>query len=165
MTKLLPISSVHADDVENLLDAAFGADRHQRTAYLLREGMEIIEHLSFAIMDGDQLVGSIQCWPISVSGAALVLVGPVAVSPERQNQGLGQKLMNAMLTAILPSDAPMVMIGDPEYYGRFGFSADNTFGWTLPGPWEPRRLLLRNPLASALPETGMVGPRLPDSAL
>lgn len=165
MTKLLPLSSVHADDVENLLDAAFGADRHQRTAYLLRQGMEVIEHLSFAIMDDDQLVGSIQCWPISVNGTALVLVGPVAVSPERQNQRLGQTLMNAMLTAVLPSDAPMVMIGDPEYYGRFGFSADGTSGWKLPGPWEPRRLLLRKPLNSALPETGVVGPRLRDSAL
>lgn len=165
MTKLLPLSSVHADDVENLLDAAFGVDRHQRTAYLLRQGMTVIDHLSFAIIDESQLVATIQCWPISVNGAPMILVGPVAVSPERQNQGLGQTLMNAMLTAVMASDAPMAMIGDPEYYGRFGFSADGTSGWRLPGPWEPRRLLLRNPSNSELPEAGMVGPRLPDSAL
>lgn len=165
MTKLLPLSSVHADDVENLLDDAFGADRHQRTAYLLRQGMSVIDHLSFAIVDESQLVGTIQCWPISVNGEPLVLVGPVAVSPERQNQGLGHKLMYAMLKAIRPSDAPMVMIGDPEYYGRFDFSADGTNGWRLPGPCEPRRLLLRNPSNSALPKVGVVGPRLADSAL
>ncbi len=158
MTKLLPLSSVHADDVENLLDNAFGADRHQRTAYLLRQGVSVIDHLSYAIVDDKILVGSIQCWRVSVGNTPLILVGPVAVSPEWQNQGLGHILMNATLDAILPDDAPMVMIGDPEYYGRFGFSADATGGWTLPGPWEPSRLLLRNPRMTTLPEAGLVGP-------
>jgi predicted N-acetyltransferase YhbS len=160
VTTLLPLSGVSADAVENLLDDAFGSDRHQRTAYRLRQDMLVIEHLSFAVVEGGEVVGSIQCWPVSVAGVPLIVVGPVAVSPRRQNQGIGHRLMYATLDAILAADAPMVMIGDPEYYGRFGFVADRTGGWTLPGPWEPRRLLLRNPLGANLPETGMVGPRL-----
>jgi predicted N-acetyltransferase YhbS len=160
MTKLLPLSGVSAGDVENLLDDAFGADRHQRTAYLLRQGMPVIDHLSFAVVDGGKVVGSIQCWPVSVGDAPLILVGPVAVSSERQNQGIGHSLMHATLDAARPDDAPMVMIGDPEYYGRFGFVADRTGGWTLPGPWEPHRLLLRDLQELELPQTGMVGPRL-----
>jgi predicted N-acetyltransferase YhbS len=52
----------------------------------------------------------------------------------------------------------MVMIGDPEYYGRFGFEAEGTSGWTLPGPGDPRRLLLRNSNMVALPTHGMLGP-------
>jgi predicted N-acetyltransferase YhbS len=165
VTKLIPLSSIRADDVENLLDDAFGADRHQRTAYLLRQGMDVIAHLSFAIIDEDILAGSIQCWPVSVSGAPLILVGPVAVSSKRQNQGIGHQLMNAALCAVSPCDAPMVMIGDPEYYGRFGFEAGGTGGWTLPGPWEPHRLLLRNPLMQVLPGSGKVAPRTPNSCL
>lgn len=156
---LLPLSSVPADDVEKLLDDAFGAERHKRTAYLLRQGMTMVEHLSFAVVEGDGLCGTIQCWPISVGNTPLLLVGPVAVSTAKQNQGFGQKMMRAMLAAVEPDDAPMVMIGDPEYYGRFGFDAEQTGGWTLPGPWEPRRLLLRNPHGLTLPQSGLLGPR------
>jgi predicted N-acetyltransferase YhbS len=157
---IVPISSVAADDIENLLDDAFGADRRGRTAYLLRDGIPAIAHLSFAIIDEYAVVGSIQCWPVSVAAAPLILVGPVAVASARQNQGLGHRLMLKSLDAMTDGDAPMVMIGDPEYYGRFGFCADNTAGWTLPGPWEPRRLLLCNPHDVPLPKNGMLGPRL-----
>jgi predicted N-acetyltransferase YhbS len=160
MVALVPLGSVRANDIEKLLDDAFGADRHNRTAYLLRKEMPIIAHLSFAVADASSALGSIQCWPVSVGEAPLILVGPVAVASARQNQGLGHRLMNAMLDAMTNEDAPMVMIGNPEYYGRFGFHAAGTAGWTLPGPWEPRRLLLRNSQAVALPQKGMLGPRL-----
>ena len=122
--------------------------------------MPVIGHLSFAVIDDGAVVGSIQCWPVSIAGAPLILVGPVAVSSQRQNQGIGQLLMHATLDAALPTDPPMVMIGDPEYYSRFGFVADETGGWTLPGPWEAHRLLLRNPDAAPLPKMGLLGPRL-----
>jgi predicted N-acetyltransferase YhbS len=121
--------------------------------------MPVIRHLSFAAVASDALVGSIQCWPVAVGAQDLILVGPVAVDPSCQNQGIGRRLMKAMLAAAVPDDAPMVMIGDPEYYGRFGFDATATSGWILPGPWEPRRLLLRNPAQLPLPEKGMLGPR------
>lgn len=159
MTSLLPLSSVPADDVENLLDDAFGTDRHKRTAYLLRQGMPVIDHLSFAIVESEGLRGSIQCWPVSVGETPLILVGPVAVSPMRQGQGLGHLLMHAMLAAVTTEDAPTVMIGDPEYYGRFGFDAAQSGGWHLPGPWEAHRLLIRNPHGVALPQAGTLGPR------
>jgi predicted N-acetyltransferase YhbS len=160
MTKTVPLSSIRADDVDELLDQAFGADRHGRTAYLLRRNMPVIDHLSFAVLDDEVLVGSIQCWPVAVGNAPLILVGPVAVSPARQNQGIGRLLMHTSLDAVAADDPPMVMIGDPEYYSRFGFVADETDGWTLPGPWEPHRLLLRNPNRVKLPVTAMLGPRL-----
>ena len=140
-----PLSGISADALNALLDDAFGADRHMRTAYLLRKGMVAINHLSFGILDEGELVASIQCWPVRVDKAELILVGPVAVATHRQN-------------AVTPQDAPMVMIGDPEFYGRFGFEAEGTSGWTLPGPWEPRRLLLRNSDRLALPTHGMLGP-------
>jgi predicted N-acetyltransferase YhbS len=153
-----PLSGISADALNALLDDAFGTDRHLRTAYLLRKGMAAIDHLSFGILDNGELLASIQCWPVRVGKANLILVGPVAVATHRQSEGLGKRLMQLMLNAATPQDAPMVMIGDPEYYGRFGFEAEGTSGWTLPGPWEPRRLLLRNSHMVALPPHDMLGP-------
>ncbi|MBK7163266.1 MAG: N-acetyltransferase [Sphingomonadales bacterium] len=157
MTELVPLDQIPPVQIEALLDAAFGADRYGRTAYLLRKGSTAIDALSFAIKDDDKLVGSIQCWPVQIAGTKLVLVGPVAVLPERQGQGIGHRLMYASLDAAAGLSEPaMVMIGDPEYYDRFGFTAAETGGWTLPGPWERRRLLARNVRAHHLPGTGML---------
>lgn len=158
MTHIVPLTDIDDRNIDALLDDAFGTDRHGRTAYRLREGANAIQHLSFGCTESGQLVGSIQCWPVKIEHAPLILVGPVAVATSRQNKGIGRNLMDAMLAAHSHRDAPMVMIGDPEYYGRFGFSADGTSGWTLPGPWEPHRLLLRNPDAATLPVHGMLAP-------
>jgi predicted N-acetyltransferase YhbS len=157
MTSLLPLSAVAPDSIETLLDAAFGEDRHGRTAYRLREGSSAVEALSFAIVDDDVLIASIQCWPVRIGEQKLVLVGPVAVHPDRQNEGHGRRLMHSMLEAASKiGDPPMVMIGDQEYYERFGFTAEATGGWTLPGPWEAHRLLARNVTRQELPATGML---------
>jgi predicted N-acetyltransferase YhbS len=157
MADLLPLAGVDPASIETLLDRAFGADRHGRTAYRLRKGSRFIDPLSFAVCDGSVLIAAIQCWPVQIAGSPLVLVGPVAVDPDHQNAGNGRRLMHAMLEAAPKIGEPaMVMIGDPEYYGRFGFSADLTAGWTLPGPWEAHRLLARNGAGRALPTNGML---------
>lgn len=154
--RLTSLSHADPDTVEALLDAAFGTDRHARTAYRIREGMTAIDALSFAAFDGDALIGTLQCWPVAVGDADVVLVGPVAVSPDRQRSGLGRQLMTTLMAAA--PNTPMTMIGDPEYYGRFfGFTADATGEWDVPGPVERSRLLARN--ASGLPRTGTLGPR------
>lgn len=158
MTHLVSLSDIDERRIDALLDDAFGTDRHGRTAYMLRTNATAIDHLSFACTDDGRLLGSIQCWPVQVENAPLILVGPVAVATARQNEGIGRSLMQQMLSALSKRDAPMVMIGDPEYYGRFGFSSEGTSGWTLPGPWQPHRLLLRNPNHVTLPVHGMLAP-------
>ena len=87
----MPIATVDADQVEHLLDRAFGPNRHERTAYKIRGAAPPIAALSFAAMDDGILIGSIQCWPVALSGtdggpAPLVMVGPVAVAV-RDQQG------------------------------------------------------------------------------
>ncbi|MEQ1550436.1 N-acetyltransferase [Sphingorhabdus sp.] len=157
MPELIALNSVAPEKVERLLDDAFGADRFGRTAYLLRKHSKPIAPLSFAMLEKGEPVGSIQCWPVRIGDFPIVLVGPVAVIPKLQSKGIGHQLMHAMLAAAAKIEEPvMVMIGDPEYYGRFGFSAEQTGGWLLPGPWEPRRLLARNANGVTLPETGML---------
>lgn len=150
--------------IETLLDSAFGTDRKTRTAYRLREGMAPIRELTFIAHDeGGRLIGSIQCWPIelrSAEGVApLILLGPVAVAPDLQRSGVGKRLMHKALTIADATDKPpMLLIGDVEYYGKFGFDADATAGWTVPGPVDRNRLLARLKPGANLPETGALGP-------
>ena len=163
---LIPLDNVDPALVEALLDRAFEPDRHKRTAYKVREGMDWLPGLSFAAIDGEEhLVGTIQCWPVALNDSAgrahpMIMVGPVAVLPEHQGAGIGQALMSASLAAIDPrAPLPQVMIGDPEYYGRFwGFTNAFTAGWDLPGPFEQRRLLVRCDEPAVLPKEGMLGP-------
>lgn len=157
MAELVSLKIVSPAAIEPLLDSAFGKDRFQKTAYRLRMGSEPIAALSFALMDEVVLIACIQCWRVMISNTQLVLVGPVAVHPDHQNQGHGNRLMLNMIKAAQEiGELPMVMVGDDSYYGRFGFSADATAGWEMPGPWEPHRLLARNPAGHALPAIGML---------
>ncbi len=161
------MSNIEPQAVEDLLDAAFGTDRFGRTAYRIREGVDAVAALSFALVEDGALVGTIQCWPVALrspdaTAVPLVMVGPVAIRPDVQRGGHGRALMARMLDAAeTGADGALMMIGDPEYYGRFfGFTADATGEWDLPGPFEKRRLLARAVNGHRLPvRAGMIGPR------
>jgi predicted N-acetyltransferase YhbS len=149
--------------IETLLDDAFGRDRHGRTAYRLRVGCEPLDDLSLVARDGERLIGSVQYWDIALDDGhrrhALTLLGPVAVAPDRQQEGIGKALVARSLAA---ADArghdAILLIGDPEYYSRFGFSQLPTAFWIVPGPVERRRLLARLGPRVALPRAGVLGP-------
>jgi predicted N-acetyltransferase YhbS len=170
MTDMISLNASDQVAVESLLDDAFGSDRRSRTAYLLRAGLDYMPALSFGLIKDTRLIGSIQCWPVMITAddkdadkeaetVPLVLVGPVAVATDCQGCGYGHALMEAMLeAAMLEGNPPLVMIGDAEYYSRFGFSASETGGWKLPGPFEQHRLLLRNKGDYILPISGIIGP-------
>ncbi|MBB5718979.1 putative N-acetyltransferase YhbS [Stakelama sediminis] len=166
---LVPLDHIPPDAVEALLDSVFGVDRHQRTAYQVRDGMTAISSLSFAALapTTHDLVGSIQCWPVQLTTTQdiypLIMVGPVAVHPDHQDVGIGRALMWRVIelaaadTGLAGRDG-LMLIGDPDYYGRlFGFSDAHTGGWRLPGPFERHRLLALGDAIPALP--GIVGPR------
>ncbi|PKB25018.1 putative N-acetyltransferase YhbS [Novosphingobium kunmingense] len=163
---LIPLDNVDPALVEALLDRAFEPERHKRTAYKVREGADWLPGLSFAAIDAEEhLVGTIQCWPVALTDSAgrrhpMIMIGPVAVLPEHQGAGIGQALMTASLAALSPqAPLPQVMIGDPEYYGRFwGFANTHTGGWNLPGPFEQHRLLARTDNPAVLPREGVLGP-------
>jgi predicted N-acetyltransferase YhbS len=168
MIEIAPLDRVGPDDVEALLDAAFGHDRKARTAYRMREGVNALPGLSFAALGKGRLLGSLQSWPVVLEEAdgrrtSMMLVGPVAVLPDLQRGGIGKKLMDALINAAASQgqDA-LIMIGDPEYYGRFfGFAADATGGWDVPGPVERHRLLARISRPGGVPLQGRV---IPDPA-
>ena len=177
---IIPLEAVEPAMIEEVLDRAFGPDRHARTAYRIREGMAWLPGLSLAALDeNDLLVATIQCWPVGLQTkqgqVPLVMVGPVAVVPERQGEGFGVGLMSAMLAedarlassggrlsssseAVGQTGLPQFLIGDASYYGRWGFSAAMTGGWRCPGPYEQDRLLARGHGLAAMPAEGMLGP-------
>jgi predicted N-acetyltransferase YhbS len=166
---IIPLEAVDPAMIEEVLDRAFGPDRHARTAYRIRAGMAWLPGLSLAALDADALlVATIQCWPVGLQTkkgqVPLVMVGPVAVVPERQGEGFGIGLMSAMLAedARLAATGgralPQMLIGDAEYYGRWGFSAAMTGGWRCPGPYEQHRLLARGHGLAAMPAEGLLGP-------
>ncbi len=163
MIALVPLAQIDPQAVEALLDRAFGTDRRARTAYRVRAGTTAIPELSFAaLLDDGSLAGTIQCWPVALAcdsgeSVPMVMVGPVAVEPVLQQGGIGRVLTEHMLA--VAGDQPLMLIGDPEYYERFfGFIADRTGQWRLPGPFEARRLLARG---EGVPDcAGMLGPRV-----
>lgn len=161
---LVPLAGVDGAAVEALLDRAFEPERRGRTAYKVRGDALPVPALSFAATNGGVLAGTVQCWPVAFfpdGGAAvpLTMVGPVAVAPERQRDGVGRRLMDRALAAAAVErlDDGLVLIGDPGYYGRFfGFTPERTGAWRLPGPVERHRLLARG---SRVPDgAGALGP-------
>jgi predicted N-acetyltransferase YhbS len=171
VSRMMPLDSQPQAAIERLLDAAFGPDRHGRTAYRIRAGMPWLPALSFALVEDGALIGSLQSWPVALTRAEggqmpLIMVGPVAVDPAHQKGGHGRALMDAVVAAARAQRTePLMMIGDPEYYGRFwGFSADGTAGWDAPGPFERRRLLALSVDGTAVGGKGMLAPRIARAA-
>ncbi|MCI4589659.1 N-acetyltransferase [Sphingobium sp. BYY-5] len=168
VSHILPLDSQPDEAIEHLLDAAFGTDRHGRTAYRIRQGMPWLPALSFAVVDdAGALIGSLQSWPVALTQAdgcqiPLIMVGPVAVAPAHQQGGHGRAMMDAVIAAAREQRTePLMMIGDPEYYGRFwGFTDEGTSGWDAPGPFEKRRLLALSVDGRPVGGVGILAPRI-----
>ncbi len=133
----------HAAAIEAILDEAFGADRHGKTVYRLREGVDPVGALCFVAIEGEAVEGTIRYWPVSIAGGIpALMLGPVAVSGGRRNEGLGGVLIRYSLERAAELGHRIVLlVGDAPYYGRFGFSRSLALGLTLPGPVDPERVL------------------------
>lgn len=167
MTRIEQLASANDAAIRAILDAAFGPDRHGRTAYRIRLGMAWLTELSFAAFgESGDLVGTVQCWPVALHLAdggevPLIMVGPVAVAPAVQHRGIGRALMDRLIDTVdTHPREPLMMIGDPDYYGRFWrFTAEQTGQWAAPGPVERHRLLARAGAEAPWSGAGMLGPR------
>ena len=128
-------------EVEALFDSAFGPGRHGLSAYRLRDGVEPAPGLSLTMRDEfGSLAGGIRFWPILVGGALALLLGPVAVHPTRQGEGLGGALIRGGIARAKQRGWKVIfLVGDEPYYRRFGFSRAK--GVTFPPPTDPARIL------------------------
>ena len=101
----------------------------------LWEAGDVIAELSFTALNEAAVVGHVTASRATVATDPVVAVGPVGVLPERQGLGIGSALMNALLTAGDAAGVPMVvLLGSPQYYGRFGFLPALELGVISPEP-------------------------------
>lgn len=125
-----------ADAIRSLVTQAFRDAPHSsgteaQIVDALREAGALT--LSLVAEDDRGIVGHVAASPVGIGDApGWFGIGPVAVRPDRQSQGIGTALMTAALARLRAGSAQgAVLVGDPAYYARFGFAA--VPGITLPG--------------------------------
>ncbi|PHQ68822.1 MAG: GNAT family N-acetyltransferase [Sneathiella sp.] len=138
--------------IEPLLDTCFGPERVEKTAYKIRACLTKIPELSFVVRDGADLIATIRYWPLVIAGkTAALLLGPIAVQPERQGQKIGVSLIQKSLAVATElGHKIVVLVGDPEYYEQFGFQSASALGFKFPGPVAARRFLIKELKEGAL---------------
>lgn len=128
-------------EVEALYDLCFAPGREALSSYRLRDDVEPLTGISRVARDGDGvLAGAIRFWPVLVGDASALLLGPIAVHPTRQGEGLGGQLIYAALDQARATGWERVLlVGDAPYYQRFGFARLD--GVIMPPPTNPERVL------------------------
>jgi predicted N-acetyltransferase YhbS len=147
MFRILRETPDDSAEVEFLYDLAFAPGRTALSSYRLRDGVDPVAALSLVARDDyDALAGAIRYWPVRIggTGAAALLLGPVAVHPTRQGEGLGALLIAESLERAAGLGwSRAVLVGDEPYYRRFGFTREAGRALDYPPPTNPDRLLAR----------------------
>ena len=130
-------------EVEALFDLCFAPGRTALSSYRLREDVPSVAGLSTVARDGQGiLAGAIRYWPVRIGAARSLLLGPVAVHPTHQGEGLGALLIQGTLQKAAETGWERVMlVGDAPYYSRFGFERLDEVH--MPPPTNPDRVLGR----------------------
>lgn len=133
--------------VETLYDLTFAPGRKALSSYRLRDDVPPVAAFCRVVRDEYGIIGgAIRCWPIRVESHDALLLGPVAVHPTRQGEGLGGLMIRDVLNRAAPAGWPRVLlVGDEPYYARFGFKRLN--GVVMPPPTNPDRVLGYGPWA------------------
>ena len=132
-------------EVERLLDLVFTPRRKLLSSYQLRNSANKVDNLSYVIKDNSKkVVGSIRFWNIKIDSHSSrgLLLGPLAVHPIYQSEGLGEKLvLNGIEKAHSDNWNWIVLVGDLDYYSKFGFSKNPTRGISIRNSLDNSRLL------------------------
>jgi putative acetyltransferase len=133
---LIEIRDEHPGDVDAIREVnrqTFGQEQEGRIVDALRaRGAAVLELV--AVADG-VVVGHILFSPVTVGPLVGAGLGPMAVSPPRQNHGIGSQLVVAGVERLRSSGCPfIVVIGHPAFYPRFGFVSAAAQGLTC--DWE-----------------------------
>ena len=158
--RIAPETEADGAEVEALLDLCFSPGRTALSSYRLRDGVAPLAPACLVAREDGAVGGAIRFWPVRVGAARLALLGPVAVHPTRQGEGLGAALIRAGLARAAAAGWDRVLlVGDAPYYGRFGFVVAE--GIEMPPPTNPARVLargdlsgLRGPVTRDLPPGG-----------
>ena len=132
---------------------AFGQDDEGRIVDALRANGAVL--CSLVATDAGDVVGHITYSPARVGGVMGAALGPMAVTPERQRQGIGTRLVatgNDQLAG--HRRAFIVVVGHPTFYSRFGFEPASahrlTCEWDVPDDVFMVRVLDPHTMAAAV---------------
>lgn len=127
-------------EVEALYDLCFAPGREALSSYRLRDGVPPVADLCLVLRDENGLAAAIRFWPVRVGAADVLLLGPIAVHPTHQGEGLGGWLMQESLARARAAGwARVLLVGDEPYYSRFGFAKLEDI--EMPPPTNPARIL------------------------
>ncbi len=128
-------------EVEALFDLCFAPGREALSSYRLRDGVAPVRELCRVARDPDDiLAAAIRFWPVRIGGSEALLLGPIAVHPTRQGEGLGALMItDSVALAERSGWRRVLLVGDAPYYGRVGFSRLDRV--RMPPPTNPDRVL------------------------
>ena len=122
-------------DIETLTYQAFENHPHHEpgakpTEHLIVERLRNQHALTLSLVAEDEtgIIGHIAFSAVMINGEPCNWfgLGPVSVQPNRQNEGIGKALINQAMAIMQQQGASgVVLLGEPQYYGRFGFEADS----------------------------------------
>jgi predicted N-acetyltransferase YhbS len=138
---------------DSLLARAMGLNWKKKSSQKLRRGRRPSEGLAFVARGEDgTLAGTVRLWDVATGdGRPALLLGPLAVDPSLKSAGIGKALMlHAISEAQRLGHKAILLVGDAGYYGRFGFSAEQTSELSMPGPYERHRFLALELVPGAL---------------
>ena len=88
----------------------------------------------------NQVIGYVSYSPVFLKSDSHIsgyILAPLAVSPEHQKQGVGSNLIKSGIDMLAKDGAGVLLVyGDPEYYGRFGFNEETGRSFLPPYPLE-----------------------------
>jgi putative acetyltransferase len=132
---LRPETTRDLDGIREVNLVAFqGHPYNQQTEHLIVEALRAADALKLSLVaesDGE-VVGHIAFSAAAIGGSSTgwFLLGPVAVQPARQSEGIGRALVETGLDALRTRGAcGCVLVGDPAFYGRFGFKQCPGVAW------------------------------------
>lgn len=138
-----PMQTVDEPRVNALHDRVFGPGRFARTAFRLREKAAHLLSFSLVAEEANTLIGAVSMSRIKVGDTRGVLLGPLAVLPEKRDVGVGKALLFQAVEAAHQSGEPFVLlVGDLPYYAPAGFAVVPFGTMRMPGPVDPTRLLI-----------------------
>lgn len=104
--------------IRQIVTAAFGRTDEASLVDALREAGDAV--FSLVAVENDRVVGHVTLSRMAAPIPALALA-PISVLPERQRTGIGAGLVRDAIARSRPDWAAIFVLGDPRYYGRFGF--------------------------------------------
>lgn len=141
MYQISPETPSDEYEVEALYDLCFAPGRTALSSYRLRDGVPKVDGLCLVLRNESGIVlAAIRFWPVRIGAHDVLLLGPIAVHPTAQGEGLGALLMRDSLTrAAQLGWCRVLLVGDAPYYSRFGFQRLDSV--EMPPPTNPDRVL------------------------